>query len=551
MWNISVYYILVSYCFLLLLAVSDAYSGQGFMWKDVSSGLSETDMEKIEVDPNNPDIVYAISADAVYKTTEGGITWKEILSFRSTGNIIKAISVSDKNTGGIFVGTLDGLYQSSDGGTRWQKVFRGIGAAENTVLSVKVNSSNSDVIYIGTETGIFISEDMGKNWEKARNIPAETAVSAIAVDYSNTDIIYAASEKGIYRSKSSGAGWTRIFIPGLYNGDDDIIDDKTANENKTDNNKRIRSMVIHPFDPDVIYIATSDGLFISDDSGVSWTASPGRTGRDIRHLVIDPANADDIIAATDKGVFRYLKEAQRWEELYKGLISSDVRYLAASKGPADNNYVLWAATRKGIYKSDLPSKSSRGKDIETAGVTESVIQSENIFKIFAQEPTIEEIREAAIIYAEVQPGKIERWRKAAARKAWLPDLRVAYDGNEDWKSSTYFYSTSSQKYKDDDITEGEDDQWSVSLTWELGDLIWNNDQTSIDSRSRLMVQLRDDVLNEVTRLYFERRRLQIKMVMSPGEEIADKIEEELRLQELTANIDALTGSYLSKRLGNP
>jgi hypothetical protein len=63
-----------------------------------------------------------------------------------------------------------------------------------------------------------------------------------------------------------------------------------------------------------------------------------------------------------------------------------------------------------------------------------------------------------------------------------------------------------------------------------------------------MVQLRDDVLNEVTRIYFERRRLQVEMLLSPPERVEDKIEKELRLQELTASIDALTGGFFSEKL---
>ncbi|KPK36056.1 MAG: hypothetical protein AMK70_03670, partial [Nitrospira bacterium SG8_35_1] len=139
----------------------------------------------------------------------------------------------------------------------------------------------------------------------------------------------------------------------------------------------------------------------------------------------------------------------------------------------------------------------------------------------------------------MNPDKINRWKKAAARKAWLPDLNLDYGRNKDWQSSTYFYSTSTQKYTDDDITSGDDDSWSVSLTWELGDLVWNSVQTSIDNRSKLMVQLRDDILNEVTRLYYERRRLQVEMLISPPQGVQDSIERELRLQELTAAIDAL------------
>ena len=72
-------------------------------------------------------------------------------------------------------------------------------------------------------------------------------------------------------------------------------------------------------------------------------------------------------------------------------------------------------------------------------------------------------------------------------------------------------------------------------------LFWNNAQTTIDIRSKLMVQLRNDIVNEVTRVYFERRRLQIELLREPPESEAKLIETELRVRELTANIDGLTG----------
>ena len=56
------------------------------------------------------------------------------------------------------------------------------------------------------------------------------------------------------------------------------------------------------------------------------------------------------------------------------------------------------------------------------------------------------------------------------------------------------------------------------------------------------------MLSEVTRLYFERRRLMVAMLISSPEDISDKIENELRLQELTAGLDAMTGSYFSKKM---
>ena len=64
-----------------------------------------------------------------------------------------------------------------------------------------------------------------------------------------------------------------------------------------------------------------------------------------------------------------------------------------------------------------------------------------------------------------------------------------------------------------------------------------------------MVQLRDDILDEVTRTYFERRRLQIALLTQPPADEKQVIDKELRLQELTAMIDGLTGGYFSTHLG--
>jgi len=62
--------------------------------------------------------------------------------------------------------------------------------------------------------------------------------------------------------------------------------------------------------------------------------------------------------------------------------------------------------------------------------------------------------------------------------------------------------------------------WDVSVTWDLGELIYNGDQTLIDVRSKLMVQLRNDILSEVTSLYFERRKLQIELLTNKELECA-------------------------------
>jgi hypothetical protein len=60
--------------------------------------------------------------------------------------------------------------------------------------------------------------------------------------------------------------------------------------------------------------------------------------------------------------------------------------------------------------------------------------------------------------------------------------------------------------------------------------------------------LREDILNEVTRIYFERRRLQIEALKMPAQQDDFFVERKMRIEELTALIDALTGGEFSEAM---
>lgn len=539
----------ICFCFWFILVSTAVPSGAAFQWKEASNGIRERSLRSVAVDPDNPDIVFASSDVAVYKSFNGGRTWDEILSLRSTGYTVNTIFIPVHHSNMIYVGAGDGLYRRRDAESGWKRTFSGLGPEENSVLSIMVSPEAPGRIVIGTEAGLFVSKDDGENWTKGQNLPSDTAIHSIVIDSSNPHILYTATDKGLYESLNGGSGWKRILE--LSDDEDHPLSDGEEPEEDSGEDGTLRGIAVDPLDSKTIFAATSRGLRISRDSGVTWkgAGSLGLGSLDIRHILVDRDTSSSLYAATGRGVFRYSPEADVWEELYKGMISQETYYLALSKVDDTGRKTLWAATKKGIYRTEVPVLNAGSVSGGTG--TGSVRDNDRVMDMlstFAHEPTIGEVREAAIQYAEVQPEKILKWRRAAAARAWLPDLKVEYGKGTDWQSSTYFYSTSSQKYTDDDITEGKDRAWSISLNWELGDLIWNSAQTSIDTRSRLVVQLRDDVLSEVTRLYFERRRLMVEMRMSPPADISDKIEKELRLQELTAGLDAMTGSYFSRKL---
>jgi hypothetical protein len=198
---------------------------------------------------------------------------------------------------------------------------------------------------------------------------------------------------------------------------------------------------------------------------------------------------------------------------------------------------LLAATDDGLYLLDLTEEALSEGNWPPA---------REILANFIHEPTIEQVQQMAIHYAEVEPEKIQRWRRQAAVQALLPTFSVSLNPSltdyRHWDSGT----------NPDSLLKGERDvDWNTSVSWDLAELIWNDDQTSIDTRSKLMVQLRDDILDEVTRSYFERRRLQLELLTDPSADPKTQLEKELRLQELTAILDGLTGGWFSNRIERP
>jgi hypothetical protein len=239
---------------------------------------------------------------------------------------------------------------------------------------------------------------------------------------------------------------------------------------------------------------------------------------------------------TKSGIFEYRDE--RWYELSFALTAGEIKSLAL-----DNQNNLYAACEKGLFKANVTDFGDNK-------------QNNTVSLYFESEPEINAVQQAAIKYAEVEPEKIKRWRRQAARRALLPEITIRMDRDNNRTISQNIWgiygsnnSTPGRHYiGPDDETKYDNKNWSVSLTWELGDLIFSDDQTNIDVRSKLMVQLRDDVLDEVTKLYFERIRVKMELDNLSIGDRKKRCEKELKLQELTAYLDGLTGGYFSSHI---
>ena len=132
----------------------------------------------------------------------------------------------------------------------------------------------------------------------------------------------------------------------------------------------------------------------------------------------------------------------------------------------------------------------------------------------------------------------------------LPELTAEYSYDND-VGYDYEYATDAEGASYSTLTDADEDwdkTYKVRFKWKLDELVMSSERIRIINEAQDIVKLRDKVLEEVTRIYFDRRRLQVEMLLAPPQKLRKKVDNELRLMEYTANMDAYTGGGFSAAL---
>ncbi len=176
------------------------------------------------------------------------------------------------------------------------------------------------------------------------------------------------------------------------------------------------------------------------------------------------------------------------------------------------------------------------------------LSEEQILSRFAHEPSVTQVQDAAIRYYQVHPSRIKSLRRNAQLKALVPSLSG--------KFSNALFNTKRKMYdglyvaglgstpKEDEAESGDVMGFSVGIGWDLDRLVFNAEVLDVQS----LIGILDGVVREVTTVYYIRRRLQIDMVLRPPKDLAAKISQRIRVEELTGLLDALTGGFMSRSI---
>lgn len=171
-----------------------------------------------------------------------------------------------------------------------------------------------------------------------------------------------------------------------------------------------------------------------------------------------------------------------------------------------------------------------------------------------QEPSVREVQEAALRYFRVNTDQVNSMRSRASMKAALPVLEVSggftrTDLGEDTKNFEKIVGPTAgnpQGLWIDRAADGDGFDIRGKLSWNFPQLVFNAEELDVASLAGLV----EGLLKESTRLYYMRRRLQVDMILTPPADQASLLTKQLRLEELTGLIDAMTGGWFSETLAS-
>lgn len=521
--------------FLCLLSLAFAFQG----WERFPLQPAAGDLISLVPHPLRQGRLLAASRHEVLEETENG-TWKNLRYSASGAGEIHRLMIFKEIPDSVFLLTKRGVFRFDLSTQKGGLIYRGKNLLEKSVLSMAVLPGDPNHLFLGTEGGLFESDDRGKNWYRMEYFSAREPVALVRIFH---DRLFAATRKRLYISKDLDH-FQPVFS--LFSGDAgeflEIEDEGFPNDSVEIGEPVSDFHELTGFPKnDVLWLATRKGVFESRDGGNSWRMLPqsGLQTSDIS-LLIHSGKSDSLFAGTSRGIYQYSFAKKHWEEIFEGLARPETKALTLFEGDRE---ILAAVTPEGLMRYEILPEEIKAPDLRLPSPERTSLFT----KLIRLEPAPEKLHKAVMRFSNLKNGKIKRWHTASHLAAFLPNLSFGRDFS---KNNNVDIDRGGASDADKFILGPGDfrKSWSADVSWDLGDFIWSSNQTAIDNREKLMVELRNDFLAEATRIYFERRRLQMEIVFSPAPSEMEHYGQILRLEELTALLDGMSGGWMAKGL---
>lgn len=342
-------------------------------------------VDHIEVDPRNSKVLYVAThrhkePGGFFKSTDGGLTWRESPELRNEA--VHSLAQSGKDPNILIAGTFNGIFRSADSGETWTPLPTANTQGLVHVESLAIDPRDANVIYAGTWWLPYKTTDGGKTWRIIKNgIIDDSDIFAIDIDPRNANHVIASACSGIYETHDAGGLWHKIqgipsqsrrtrailqhpTIPGLvFAGTTEGFwrSAKGGDNNSwmvtTSRQLEINSIAVHPRNPNTIYIGTNNyGVMVSTDGGKNFVPTNGGfSGRFVNTILPDRANMNRIYAttintATGGGFFFVSSDGgASWQPSMRNMPPRLIGY-SILQDERDGN-VIYLGTNLGMYRS--------------------------------------------------------------------------------------------------------------------------------------------------------------------------------------------------------
>ena len=257
------------------------------------------------------------------------------------GGDVRSIAIDPRNKDKVFISTMDGqVHVSTDAGATW-RLLASFGRAMLIVDQLLVDSRDSNVLYASGHRGkqpggFFKSTDGGVNWTESKEL-REQAIHAMSQSETDPNILYVGTKDGVWMSKNSGNDWSRIESATMP------LD--------------INSFAVDPKSPNTLYAGTTWRPYKSTDNGKSWRLikSGMIDDSDIFAITIDSENNSHVIASACSGIYESVNGGETWRKI-QGIPGQSRRTRDIVQHPSRPG-TLYAGTTEGLWMSVNGGKS--------------------------------------------------------------------------------------------------------------------------------------------------------------------------------------------------
>ena len=474
-----------------------------------------------------------------------------------------------QNAADIYFATNVGLIRNQ------QRIF--------TKTGVNDLSFTKDKIYLSTDIGLYASDISSLRWELVTK--ANLRILQCKPSLKSKNLFYLLTVNGFYTFNSKKNLVVKVNQGLVFNSDSEL-------------KGRLEVLKHKQLKEELIYLALNNAVYKLDAAKKNWRRLTDRGlvfDQDSQMQVVDIFYKDDylfLVAST--GLF-YAKlglgnEVTEWHKLNSAEFNLDENFLegfsASSFSKPDKSLSLFIGNFRGdLYQLRLgdaehnreigdgqqssttltesialPSalnKDHEGDENVGNGVVQRSLEANEKLKlIFSLEPTIQETQAKALQFSGIPSGmQFGAYKRQARLRNVLPQIDTSFDNSDYVLSSLETSGSDEYDSADSSINSSLDKNRKASadnefntgfrFTWHLDRLIYDPEIIDIVNSARVSANIRENLLTELTQIYFQRKNLLSELMSNP---FSRTMAQKFKLQELTADIDARTGGWYSLAL---